>query len=192
MARLLGSATHEDARAALVDALATVPPGCNGLLLYPALTGSRFPDWVSTERGVISGIEPGHGTAHLLRAVQEGAAFTVADALDAIRRCGPAIDEVIVVGGLASQAAALQLRADVLDVPVVTLASEEASSVGAAMLAGACAGIFVDLTTAADVFVTRRHRFEPDLQSATKLANARARWSTWRFAKGHHEVANTS
>jgi xylulokinase len=180
MARVLGFATEEKASIALSDSLARVPPGSEGPFFRPALTGSRFPDWVSTERGMLAEIDFAHGPLHLLRAAQEGAAFTVANALDVIRRCGCIVEEVIVVGGLALNPLALQLRADALNVRVVTLANEEASSIGAAMMAGVCAGLFKDLCTAADVFVAYSRTVEPDCETARILANARARWNSLR------------
>ena len=182
MARVLGFATEREVGAVLSDALAGVPPAAGGLLFRPALTGSRFPDWASAERGLLAGIDLAHGPLHLLRAAQEGAAFTVANALDVIRRCGCLVEEVIVVGGLASNPLALQLRADALNVRVVTLANEEASSIGAAMMAGVCAGLFKDLSVAADVFVAHGRTVEPDCETAGILASARVRWNALQSA----------
>ena len=183
MARVLGFATESEVGTVLSDALAGVPPAAGGLLFRPALTGSRFPDWASAERGLLAGIDLAHGPLHLLRAAQEeGAAFTVANALDVIRRCGCIVEEVIVVGGLASSPLALQLRADALNVRVVTLANEEASSIGAAMMAGVCAGLFEDLSAAADVFVAHSRTVSPDRGTAGILASARVQWNALQSA----------
>ena len=146
-------------------------------MFHTALTGSRFPVWDGAERGSLHGIEVGHGVSHILRAAQEGAAFTVADALDTIQKSGARISEVIVVGGLSTGRAAVQLRADAIDIPVSTLMTEEASSAGSAMLAGVCAKVYPDLTAAADLFVRRRDRFEPNQADVEQLARARQRWS---------------
>lgn len=174
--RLLGVAGAAEGDRALAQALAEVGPGCDGLVFRPSLTGSRFPHWNAGERGVLSGIEPGHGAAHVLRAAQEGAAFVVADALDVIRECGAEVTEIVVVGGLSKDRAAVQLRADILETPIVVLKSEEASSAGIAMLAGVAANVCADLSAASKAFVKLRERFEPEPELFPQLRQARARW----------------
>ena len=175
--KLFGVGSPDEMRKALAESLTIVPPGSEGLVFHTALTGSRFPGWDGAERGSLHGIEVSHGMAHILRAAQEGAAFTVADAVDAIRKSGARISEVIVVGGLSTDRAAVQLRADAIDIPVSTLMTEEASSAGSAMLTGVCAKVYPDLTAAADRFVRRRDRFEPNQAVVEQLARARQRWS---------------
>jgi sugar (pentulose or hexulose) kinase len=172
--QLLGLADHADEK--LAEALATIPPGAGGLAFRGALTGSRFPDWKSTERGAIAGLDLSHGPLHVVRAALEGAAFTVAAGLDVYRRCGCAVEEVVVVGGLAASRPALQLRADCLRVPVVRLDKQEASSVGIAMLAGVSSGVFRDLDKAAAVMVSRAERIEPVPSAAPALEAAYAKW----------------
>ena len=174
---LLQFNSPQDAAAALVQALENIPPGCDGLMFHTALTGSRFPDWDPLERGSLSGIEPRHGNSHILRAAQEGAAFTVANALDAIRNCGAQVERITVVGGLAADDGAVQLRADALGIPVSTLMTEEASSVGAAMFAGVSAGLFPDLISAAERFVRLHKQFQPRPDVMLLLERARQRWS---------------
>jgi xylulokinase len=172
--QVLGLADRADT--ALAEALATIPPGAGGLAFRGALTGSRFPDWRSGERGLLAGLDLSHGPLHLVRAALEGAAFTVASGLDVYRRCGCVVEEVVVVGGLAASREALQLRADCLGIPVVRLDKQEASSVGIAMLAGVCGGVFRDVREAADAMVVRAERMEPEPAAAAALAAAYARW----------------
>ena len=175
--KLFGILGPDEMRKALSESLTIIPPGSEGLVFHTALTGSRFPGWDGAERGSLHGIEVIHGVAHILRAAQEGAAFTVADAVDAIQKSGARIAEVIVVGGLSTDRAAVQLRADAIDIPVSTLMTEEASSAGSAMLTGVCAKVYPDLTAAADRFVRRRDRFEPNPAVVQQLARARQRWN---------------
>lgn len=174
--KLLGFQGEAESQKALSESLSAVPPGCDGLVFCTSLTGSRFPHWNAGERGALTGIEPGHGPLHVLRSAQEGSAFVVADAIDAIRRCGAEVSEVVAVGGLAADRAAIQLRADVLGVRVVRLATEEASSVGSAMLSGVCANIYPDLNAAAKAFVRVRDTVDPG-PAVAELRRARSRWS---------------
>ena len=172
---LFGFQGVAESQTALSESLCAIPPGCDGLVFCTGLTGSRFPHWNAGERGALTGIEPRHGPLHILRAAQEGAAFVVADAIDAIRRCGAEVCEVTAVGGLAADRAAIQLRADVLGVRVVRLATQEASSAGAAMFSAVCANLYPDLDAAAKAFVRVRDAIDPG-PAAAELRQARARW----------------
>lgn len=175
MARILGYASVGEAAAALRDELAAFPPG-DGPVFQPALTGSRFPDWNAAEQGMLLGLSHEHGSAALLRAAREGAAFTVRAALSVVQRCGMGIDAIIVVGGLARDADALQQRADILDLPLRTLANCEASAVGAAMLAGVAVGMFADLGEAAAAMVRYDRTFVPDAGRAAAYEGPYQAW----------------
>ena len=54
--------------------LRAVPPGADGLLFLPYLTGERSPLWDEGAKGVFFGITAEHTRAHFLRAVLEGCA----------------------------------------------------------------------------------------------------------------------
>jgi len=100
----------------------------------------------------------------------------------ALIRTTPAADlnpeqRLAVEHGIADAQGPVQLRADAIDIPVSTLMTEEASSAGSAMLTGVCAKVYPDLTAAADRFVRRRDRFEPNQAVVEQLARARQRWS---------------
>jgi xylulokinase len=177
VAKLLGYGSVADAEAALSPALAEHRSGVGALAFRPSLAGSRFPDWRPEQRGLIAGIESTHGPCDLFAAAEEGAAFTVAKGLLALQRSGVKVNELIVVGGLASKPRALQLRADVLDIPIVAVRHKEASAAGAAMLAGLVTGTFGDLTAAATVFVRYTGRFTPVPANVECLRLARARWT---------------
>ena len=175
-AKLLGYESAVAVEQALSLDLASVPPGANGLAFRTALTGSRFPMWRSKEAGQLSGIRPLHGPAHIVRAAIEGAAFAVAEGLDVLRGLGAELAEIVVVGGTAYSEFALQIRSDVWNLPVVTLMDNEATTVGATMLAAVCFGVFDDLAQAAHALVGERRRFTPRSEHRTALERARCRW----------------
>jgi sugar (pentulose or hexulose) kinase len=160
-ANLLGYASVGAAKRALAEELARIPVGSDGLSFRTSLSGARFPDWRPNERGLISGVEPRHGPAHLLAAAEEGASIVVANGLEALRRCGVTVRELIVGGGLAGDANALKRRADILGLPILAVSERETSSIGAAMLAGVVSGVFPDLESAAKIFVRYGRRYAP-------------------------------
>src|SRR5262249_23228221 len=85
--------------AAFDDAAAKAPPGSDGLLFLPALTGAMTPEWQAAARGCFYGLTPSHGSTHLARAVLEGTAYGLRDVVDRLRAMGVAADRVRVLGG---------------------------------------------------------------------------------------------
>jgi sugar (pentulose or hexulose) kinase len=96
--------------------------------------------------------------------------------VDALRAIGAEPVEIVLVGGAARRAETLQLRADACNLPVIALADPEATTAGAAMLAGVAAGVFADVRAAARTLVRRVGRCEPRPEQAEALWRARARW----------------
>jgi xylulokinase len=174
-ARLLGYDSAAAAHAALGEQADAIGPG-GGPVFMTSLTGSRFPTWRSDAAGLLADVRFEHGPAHVLRAAQDGAAFTVGAGLDALREIGVELREVVVVGGAASRPATLRLRSDAWDLPVVGLANREATTIGAAMLAGVAAGAFETPEDAARALVRRAARHEPRPEEAAVCAAARRRW----------------
>jgi sugar (pentulose or hexulose) kinase len=174
LARLLGldvRALYERWGAA-ADAL---PAGAAGLTAVTALTGGRFPHWRPETAGAIRGIAPGHTPAHLLRAIEEGAAFLIRDGLERLAALGCPADRVVVAGG-AARPAALQLRADAWGVPVAAVANPEASALGAAALAAVAAGLAASVETAVAGLQAAGRVFEPDPARHVALEPAYERW----------------
>jgi xylulokinase len=141
---------------------AAVPPGAEGLLFLPYLTGERTPHADPFARGAFVGLTLRHTRAHLVRAVQEGVAFGLRDALEIIRGMGVAVAEVRASGGGARSPLWRQILADVLGVEVVTVTTTEGAAYGAALLAGVGAGLFTSVEAACQTAVARTGRTVPD------------------------------
>lgn len=127
--------------------------GCgDGLYFLPHLLGERSPYWNPRARAVFAGLARHHGPADLVRAVVEGVAFNLLTGIRAFAENGRKINSVDAVGGLADSREALQLLADVWDVPVsALLLAESATSLGAATVAGVGIGLFSDFDAACAV-----------------------------------------
>src|SRR5262245_29488388 len=132
-----------DARAA------GVPPGSDGLLFLPALTGAMTPEWDAAARGCFYGLTPSHGAAHMARAALEGTAFGLQDVAKRLRQMGVATNRVRVLGGGAKSRLWAQIRADVTGLPVERSAVSDSSAVGAAILAAVAAGRVDDVASGA-------------------------------------------
>ena len=120
---------------ALTAEAAKSPPGAHGLFWLPYLMGERTPHLDATARGGWIGLTAKHTRADLIRSVIEGVSYSQKDCLDIIEQLGVTVNSVRVSGGGGKSPFWHQLLADVFEKPVVTLATQEGSAYGAALLA---------------------------------------------------------
>ncbi len=126
----------------LLEPCAKIPPGADGLLFLPYLTGERTPHPDPLARAAFIGLTIRHSQAHMTRAVLEGVAFGLRDNMELVRRAGLGqIREVRVSGGGARSPLWRQILADVMDAELVTVNTTEGAAFGAALLAGVGAGL---------------------------------------------------
>jgi len=142
-----------DAYDLLIERAAVVPPGCEGLLFLPYLTGERTPYPDPDARGVFFGLTPRHNKAYLTRAVLEGVAYGLRDSLELMRRLGLPITQIRVSGGGARSPVWRQILADVFDLEISTVNVTEGAAYGAALLAGVGAGVFRSIAEACDAVI---------------------------------------
>ncbi len=133
---------------ALVAEAAAWPAGAEGLLFAPYLAGERTPHADPDARGAFVGLQLRHDRGALVRAVLEGVAFGMRDALDAVRALGVEATVGRVSGGGARSDLWLQIVASVLGIPLERTESEEGSAFGAALLGGVAGGVFADASEA--------------------------------------------
>jgi xylulokinase len=133
----------------LVNEAADAPPGSEGLLFLPYLTGERTPHPDPLARGAWVGLTVRHKRPHITRSVLEGVAFGIKDSFTLIQEAGlGAIRQVRISGGGAKSPLWTQIMADVLGVELVTVNTTEGAAYGAALLAGVGAGLYSDVASA--------------------------------------------
>lgn len=146
----------------LLTAMAdTVPAGSDGLVMLPHLMGAFCPEPNPAARGSFTGFTLSHTRAHFVRAVLEGVAFLLRANLELIERTGIAIDEIRSAGGGARSRLWNQIKADVCNRPVVTLANEETALLGDAVLAGVASGVFASIQEGCSSMVMVKDRINP-------------------------------
>lgn len=160
------------------EGAAKVPPGCEGLILLPHLAGMSCPESNPNARGVLFGLSLKHGRMHVARAVLEGIAFMLRRHVEVVEELGIKIEQIIGIGGGARSKIWGQIKADVLNKPVVHLQTEEPALLGAAILAGLAAGIHKDPVSAADQMVKIRQTIEPNPQNTAVYQQAYERYLT--------------
>jgi len=151
----------------LLEMAAEVPPGAEGLLFLPYLTGERTPHADPHARGAFVGLTTRHHLGHLTRAVLEGVSFGLRDSLELMRGLGIRSEQVRVSGGGARSALWRQILADVFETEIVTLNVTQGAAYGAALLAGVGVGVYPDVTAACEQVLKLTGRTAPS--DATKV-----------------------
>jgi glycerol kinase len=137
----LRDGAHLIESSAETEALATAVADNGGVYFVPALTGLSAPYWDSYARGTIIGITRGTSREHLVRATLEGIVFSTKDFLETMRKeSGVSIGSIKVDGGASRNNFLMQFQADMLDAEVVRPINSEATSLGAAYMAGLAVG----------------------------------------------------
>lgn len=115
------------------EMVGTVPPGSMGLMLQPYWSpGVRQPGPVA--KGAVIGFGDVHTRAHLYRAILEGLAYALREGRERIeRRGGVRLTQLRVSGGGSQSDAAMQLTADVFNLPTARPHTYETSGLGAAI-----------------------------------------------------------
>jgi len=156
-----------DAFATLDREADSVPPAADGLVALPHFEGAACPEFDPRARAVIFGLTLRHGRGHIARALMEAVAFSLRANLDLVETVGLAATELRSIGGGSRSRVWLQIKADVLQRPIVPLEAADAGCLGAAAIAGLGAGIFDDLHAAVSSFDRLGQAVEPDVAHAT-------------------------
>lgn len=159
------------------EAVAASVPDTGGVVFVPALFGLGAPRWDYGARGGFFGMTRGTGRAEMVRAVLEGVAHRGADLLEAAEAdTGLAVAELRLDGGMSANGVVVQALADFTGRPVAVSPVSEATTLGAAYLAGMAVGVWADEAETAALFRPKRIA-EPALAADTRAA-ARARFAT--------------
>jgi xylulokinase len=154
------------------------PLSFSGLLCYPSFGRVLAPAWnPATAGGAILGLTLGHRQSHILQALIEGVGFSLRANVDWLERLvGHAIPTIRVEGALTKSRVWMQLKAEVTGRRVEGVQIEEATALGAALLAGVGSGVYSDCGAAADA-VTRE--LEPWVSDARAGGDVQRRLRAW-------------
>lgn len=113
----------------------------DGVVFVPALLGLGTPRWDYGARGTLLGVTRGTGRAQVVRAVLEGVAHRGADLVEATEAdTGLSLDRLRIDGGMSGNPTFVQALADATGRPVEVSPEREATTLGAAFLAGLAIG----------------------------------------------------
>ncbi len=120
-----------------------------GLLVLPHFAGAATPYMDTGSKGAILGLTTATTAADLYRACMEGVAYEMRINYEALAGSGIRFEKLNATGGGAKSRRWIQMKADVLNLPITVLKTADAGTVGSAMLTGIAVGLFSDLQDAA-------------------------------------------
>ena len=149
------------------DLAGSVPPGSDGVLFLPYMAGERSPIWNPSASGVFFGLNYAKTRAHLIRAVMEGVGFALRHNLEVAQKAGANAGMLRSVGGSANSRVWTQLKADITGHGIEVPASDTATTLGAAILAGVGSGVYASFQDACKrtVRVVRAHTPNDDVKA---------------------------
>jgi len=127
----------------LLQAAEASPAGARGVLFLPHMSGSSFPRVDPASMGAFVGLRTVTTKGDMLRAVVEGLGFQFLQILKGLESgLGLTADRLVAVGGGTRNRLAMQIKADMAGMPIEVPALEEATPLGAAILAGIGVGLY--------------------------------------------------
>lgn len=137
----------------------------NNIFFLPYLIGERTPHNDPNARGTFIGMNMTTERKHMTRAVLEGVAFSLRDTFEIMKDMGMNISEITINGGGARSDLWCQVIADVLNVKVNKVNSDDGPAYGAAVLATVGYGLFGSVGEACSTFIKVTDRIEPNKES---------------------------
>ncbi|QDI90410.1 gluconate kinase [Salicibibacter halophilus] len=122
-----------------------VPPGANGLMFLPFLTGERAPLWDPNATASYIGLTRAHTREDMIRSALEGTTFNIYSVLLALQELIGIPKKIYASGGFSRSTTWKQIVADVFEQPLHFAKSYESSAFGAVILGMYALGDIDDL-----------------------------------------------
>lgn len=136
--------------------------GKNSVFFLPYLMGERSPINDTAARGSFIGMSMDSTREDMLLAVLEGVGFALRDCIEIAREQGIRIEKSTICGGGAKSKLWLQIIANILNVELSIVETEEGPGYGAAMLAAVACGEYKTIQGCVEQVVHRVETIQPD------------------------------
>jgi len=146
--------------------------GENKVFYLPYLMGERSPHNDPDARGTFIGMTMDTDRSDMTQAVLEGVAFALRDSFEVAKKLGLQIERSKICGGGAKSLLWKKIIANVLNVKVDTVETEEGPGFGAAILAAVANGEFTSVEEAAEQIVHVTDTVEPEEALVEKYETA--------------------
>ncbi len=142
--------------------------GENHVYFLPYLMGERSPHNDPNARGAFIGMTMDTSRTDMTQAVLEGVAFALRDSLEVAKSLGIDVKRTKICGGGAKSPLWKKIVANVLNLKVDVIESEEGPAMGGAMLAAVACGEFKNVEEIAAKVVKVVDTVEPDPELVAK------------------------
>lgn len=132
-----------------------------GLLVLPHFAGAATPYMDTGSRGAIVGMTMATTTADIYCGCMEGVVYEMLLNMEYLKPSGVHFGKLNATGGGARSRVWMQMKADILGIPITALETADAGTVGSAMLTGLAIGCFDSLEAAAEIMVHELESFYP-------------------------------
>lgn len=149
------------------------------IIFLPYLMGERTPYPDPDAMACFLGMNMKTKRGHLTRSVLEGVSFGLKDSLEIIREMGQSIKQVRVIGGGSRSDFWKKILADILDVELEEINTNQGASLGAAILAAVAAGHYSSIEDACSRLIQVNRIFKPD---PAKRATYRKKYMSYKNA----------
>ena len=136
--------------------------GLNKVFYLPYLMGERAPHNDPYARSCFIGMSLDTDRSTMVQSVYEGVAFGIRDSLEAARNLGMDIKKSMICGGGSKTLHWKEIFANVLDLELSTLETEQGPGFGAAILAAVACNEFASVKDAADKLVKVHETIKPN------------------------------
>jgi xylulokinase len=169
--------TGQDVYARLI---AEVPAEPCPIVVLPDSAGMGTPEFIAEACGVMVGLRPDTARGDILKGILEGTTFDLRERIESLPPTGIRIDEFRAVGGGSKSDTWIRVCADILGRPFVRPRVTEAGTLGAAILAGTGAGLFLSVAAGVEAMVRLERTFEPDACRHERYAEGFERYKRLR------------
>lgn len=150
--------------AGIQNAISPEQLGRNPVFFLPYLMGERSPINDTDARGTFIGMSMDSTREDLLLAVLEGVGFALRDCIEIARGQGIQIDRSTICGGGAKSKLWLQIIANILNVELLIVKTEEGPGYGGAMLAAVACGEYRDIGECVEKTIQIVDRIKPNAE----------------------------
>ncbi|MBR5152889.1 MAG: carbohydrate kinase [Clostridia bacterium] len=133
------------------------------ILLLPHFAGAATPYMDSFSKAAMVGVTLETTKSDLYQAIMEGVTYEMLLNVNRLRKADIVPKQLYATGGGASSPVWLQMKADILGVPMTSLNAPEVGALGTIMLTGVAIGAFASVRDAAKIFVKEGATYYPDM-----------------------------
>ena len=153
----------KDEKYSVLDA--NVKEGCGDVLVLPHFAGAATPYMDAEAKAMLANVTLETSKYDIYKAVMEGVAYEMRVNLDGLKEFGIVPEKLLATGGGSKSPVWLQIKSDVLGMPITVIDAPEVGTVGAIMITACAVGTFKDLKDASKIFIKTGKTYEPNAEN---------------------------